>query len=53
MRVFSFICFVKMVYRTLRHAYWMGPGDDWISGCDYIEQDDGTLKCRICRHISK
>jgi hypothetical protein len=53
MNILRFICFIKLIYRSLKYAYWFGPGDDYISGCDYIELSNGDLQCKVCGNISK
>ena len=45
------ICIIKTIYRTLTSS-WFWEGVE-ISGHDYIEQDNGELKCEICGRISK
>lgn len=40
------ICFIKTLWYTIR-SKWLYDGV-YISGCDFIEQSDGTLICEIC-----
>jgi len=41
------ICFIKTILRTAgRPAFWLDLIH--ISGHDYAEQEDGSLKCKIC-----
>lgn len=41
-------CFVRTVYYWFRY-----PVGFYISGHDYIEQKDGSLRCKDCGHVSK
>lgn len=45
-KIFSLICLFQTIYRTI----YCGT---YVSGHDYIEQDDGSLKCELCGKISK
>jgi len=42
----SLICLFKTIYRTLTTG-WLLEGIE-VSGHDFIEMDDGSLKCEIC-----
>lgn len=53
MKIFRIICFIKCIFRSLKYAYWFGPGDDFFDGCDYVEQEDDTLVCKICGKVSE
>lgn len=44
--IFRPICWITEVYYAIFY-------NSLISGHDYIEQDDGSLKCDICGKISK
>lgn len=44
--IFRPICWFTEVYYQLRYG-------QIISGHEYIEQDDRSLKCDICGYISK
>lgn len=46
----SIICFFKTIYRTIT-SYWLFEGV-YISGHDFIEQEDMSLKCEICGKVS-
>jgi uncharacterized small protein (DUF1192 family) len=44
-------CAIETVRLTLRSENWL-----WVpytSGHEYQEQDDGTLKCRYCKKVSR
>jgi hypothetical protein len=44
--VFRPICWITEIYYGLRYGCL-------ISGCDYLERADGSLKCQICGKVSK
>jgi hypothetical protein len=44
--IFRPICWITEVYYQFRY-------NEIISGHEYIEQEDGSLKCDICGFISK
>ena len=44
------ICFLRTVWYTLRLGYLYGA---YVSGHDYQEQDDHSLKCRVCGQVAK
>jgi len=48
------ICFVKGLFLTI-DAYLVNIANwgIWFSGHEYIEQEDGSLKCSVCGKVSK
>ena len=44
-------CAIETVRLTLRITDW--PWSPYTSGHEYQEQDDGSLKCRYCKHVSR
>ena len=48
------ICFVKGLFLTI-DAYLVNIANwgIWFSGHEYVEQEDGSLKCRVCGKVSK
>lgn len=46
-----FVCFFKMLFRTITYKNVLIYGN-WVSGCDYVLQDDNNLKCERCGFIS-
>ena len=44
-------CAIETVRLTLRSENWLFV--PYTSGHEYQEQDDGTLKCRYCKKVSK
>lgn len=44
--IFRPICWFQEWYRTIRYGVW-------ISGHDFVEQEDKSLKCEICGKVSK
>lgn len=49
----GYICLFRTFWYTMRYTPW--PFGDWeyIDGCDFKEQDDGSLKCSMCGKVSK
>lgn len=45
------VCLIKTVYYTVVLTSW--PFGPWMDAHSYVEQEDGSLKCRYCKHISK
>ena len=45
------ICYIKTIWRTIT-SNWFFEGI-YISGHDFIEQEDNILKCEICGKVSK
>jgi len=44
------ICLIRTIYRTLcSEWFWEGVA---IDGCDLVEQDNGSLECKICGRVS-
>ena len=43
------ICKLKTLWYTIRYSRSMTI----ISGHEYVEQEDGTLKCSVCGDISE
>lgn len=44
------ICWIKGVWRTFSSGWFL-----WgmtVSGHDYVEGEDGLLRCRLCKHLS-
>lgn len=50
MFVFKILCLVKSLIYSLQVGW---PINYWCSGHDFVEQEDGSLKCEVCNHISK
>lgn len=46
MRLFIIICWLAEIYYTFRYK-------SVISGHEFIEQDNGDLKCSVCGMVSK
>jgi len=46
------ICWIKGIYYTARRPDFWFDGLP-ISGCDFVEQKDGSLKCKVCGLMSK
>jgi hypothetical protein len=44
------ICYLTTLSNIIFKGFVLG---NYISGHDYIEQDNGDLKCDRCGHISK
>lgn len=45
------LCFFNGLYRTVKYS--PDPLDIWVSGHDYVEQENSTLKCERCDFISR
>jgi hypothetical protein len=50
---FIIICWIKGIYWTYLYSSFNSLSLGFISGHDFVEQDDNTLKCKICNKISK
>lgn len=44
--MFSIICKIKEIYRTIRYSMY-------ISGHEFVEQDNNDLKCEVCGFVSE
>lgn len=44
------VCWLKTVYWTIRTGVWVDL--EYVSGHEYEEQDDGTIRCRFCGEVS-
>jgi hypothetical protein len=45
------ICWIKTFWRNWDNLNWY-LGITMVSGCDFEEQEDGSLKCKNCGGIS-
>lgn len=45
-KIFLPICWITELYYSLRY-------NSLISGHDFVEQNNGSLKCEICGEVSK
>ena len=48
----GYICWFKSLFYTLL-AYLRTGEPTPIAGHEYVEQDDGSLKCSVCGEVSK
>lgn len=46
MKIFRIICKIKGIWRS-KYLLWNWSGFP-IDGCDYVEQKNGDLICKIC-----
>ena len=47
----SIICLFRTIWYTITLTAW--PFSPYMSGHEYVEQDDRSLKCKICGKISE
>jgi len=52
-KIFSIICFIRSIYYTYIYSSFFSLSMGYISGHNYYEQKDGSLKCKTCGNISK
>ena len=47
-KIFRPICWIKTIWRTFCRTVAGNFDGIYIDGCDYIEQENGDLVCKIC-----
>lgn len=47
----SIVCLARTVFYTALYTAW--PFSEHVCGCSFVEQDDRSLRCKICGKVSE